>query len=466
MREVLNKKDSKRRKFVLEGDMWQVVLSLSLPLAVYNGFNHLFGFLDTMMAAHIGSEVVSAIAYLSQIKTMIAAIGAGLAVGGGIIVARYYGAGDIKNAKKYVNTLLFLAISIGVILLAFMLPFIKPILRMANTPEELIYVGSNYFAVEIIMIIAIFINSVYIAVEKAKGNTKIILHLNLMVLGIKLILTSLFVYVFNFGITMMAIATLLAHLSLTIIGISNMLRADNVFRLSLKSIDLSPKTLWPIINLALPIFFEKFTFSFGKVIVNSMSTLYGSMVVGALGISNNVAGIATSVANGFQDGEASIISQNLGNKNFDRALEAFKKTLIVCLAIGGIGMLLTGIFIDLIIRIFAKGDLQFAQEIKNILKYEIIALTTLTITSAVMGLLYGFGYTKLTLVINFLRLFLFRIPTLYLLQRFSSLGSESVGIAMMISNGLVGITSIAVCFIVIQKMKREGGNYLILVADS
>ncbi|SCY94382.1 MATE family efflux transporter [Alkaliphilus peptidifermentans] len=463
MKAILSKKDSERRQFVLAGDMWRVVMAISLPLAVYNGFNHLFSFVDTMMASHISSEVVSAIAYLSQIKTMLAAIGAGLAVGGGIIVARYYGAGDIKNAKKYVNTVLFLSIGIGLTLLIVMLPFITPILRIANTPEDLISAGSSYFKVEILMIITIFINNVYIAVEKAKGNTKKILYLNLMVIGVKLLLSALFVYVYNFGITMMAVATLIAHLLLTIIGLSNLMHRDNVFRLSFKELDLSMKTLKPIITLSLPIFFERFTFSLGKVIVNSMSAFYGSMVVGALGVSNNIAGIATSVANGFQDGEASIISQNLGNDSFERAIDAFKKTVIISLIIGGVGFLFTTTFIDGIISLFARGDVLFAGEIKNILKFEIYALITLTVTSAAMGLLYGFGYTRLSLIINFLRLFLFRIPPLYILQNFTSLGSESVGIAMMISNSMVGIIAITICFIVIQKMRKEG-QYNLLIA--
>ncbi|ABR46772.1 MATE efflux family protein [Alkaliphilus metalliredigens QYMF] len=458
----LNKKDSKRRKFILEGDLWQVVLSISMPLAIYNGFNHLFSFLDTMMAAHIGSEVVSAISYLVQIKTMIMAIGAGLAIGGGIIIARYYGADDIRNAKKCANTLVFLTIGISLILLAVLLPFTKQILRLANTPEELIAVGSGYFTVEIIMIISIFINNVYIAIEKAKGNTKSILHLNLMVLAVKLALTALFVYVLNYGITMMAMATLIAHLMLTVFAMTHMLRPDNVFRISFKDVDLSLKFIWPILVLALPIFFERFTFSFGKVIVNSMSAFYGSMVVGALGVSNNIGGVIISIGNGFQEGEASIISQNLGNENFERAVNVFKKTLIVSLVLGGMGLLLTTVFMDQIIRVFARGDLAFAEEITNVFKYERWAVVTMTVSSAVMGLLYGFGYTKLSLVINFMRLFALRIPTLYLFQTFTNLGSESVGIAMLVSNGLIGVTSVIIGFVIIEKMKKEGRYHKIV----
>lgn len=461
MNATLSKKDSARRDFVLEGNMWNVVLAISLPLAMYNCFNGIFVFLDTLMASYIGSDVVSAVAYLSQIKTTIAAIGTGLAVAGGIIIARYYGAGDIKTARKYVNTLLFLAISIGITLLVLIVPFTQPILRLINTPEELIRVGSSYFAIEIITIVAIFINNVYIAVEKAKGNTKKILYLNLMVLLIKLPLTALFIYVFNFGITMMAIATLIAHGTLTVIGIWDMLRSNNVFRLSIKDLELSSKMIMPIIVLGIPIFFERFAFSFGKIIVNSMSAFYGSIVVGALGVSNNIGGILTGASGGFQEAETSIISQNLGNQNFERALDAFKKTMVISLILGAIGFVFTGVFMDQIIHSFAKGDLVFATEIRQIFKYERYAYITLTVISASMGFLHAFGYTKLSLAINFMRLFVFRIPTLYFLQKFTHLGSESVGVAMMLSNCLVGIAALGVCLVVIRKMKKEKETVLL-----
>ena len=103
-----------------------------------------------------------------------------------------------------------------------------------------------------------------------------------------------------------------------------------------------------------------------------------------------------------------------------------------------------------------------AREIKNIFKYERYAFITLAMSAAVMGLLYGLGYTRLALVINFIRLFLFRIPSLYILREYTSLGSESVGLAMMISNGLVGLTSAIVGIIVIKKLRRKEGTGEIL----
>ncbi len=72
-----------------------------------------------------------------------------------------------------------------------------------------------------------------------------------------------------------------------------------------------------------------------------------------------------------------------------------------------------------------------------------------------MALLFGFGYTKLTLAINFSRVFLFRIPVLWALQNFTNLGSESVGIVMGVSNICVAIMSSTIAFFVIQHVKAK-----------
>jgi len=454
---IFNKKltDKERREFILHGDLWKVVLWISLPLAVYSSFNQFFGIFDTFMAAKLGAESVSAIAYINQLQIMVNSIGGALSIGGSIIVARYIGAGDIKAARKYVSTLFALSFILGMTILIGVVPFVESILRFSQTPEELIKVGKNYFIIEIIMIVVIFINSVYIAIEKAKGKTKSILFLNLAVLSVKSMLTLLFVYVFKFGVTMLAVASLVSHLVITIYGSRVIFNYDNDLRFRKKDVHLNLKTISPIISLSFPIFMEKFLFSFGKVVVNSMSASYGSTVVGALGISNRMGGMVTTPTNGFGDGEASIISQNLGNENIKRALEAFKKTLIINLIIGTVGFILMTIFMDSLIEFFAKDNPRFAVEIRSIYYYERIAAITLAITSSVMGMLYGFGYTKLALYLSMLRLFAFRIPSLYIMKNFTNLGSESVGIAMLISNGLVGVSAVIVAVIIVKKVKSQ-----------
>jgi putative MATE family efflux protein len=451
----LTTKDNDRRDFILNGNMWRVVVQICTPLAIYQGLNQFFKFLDTMMAAHISSEAVSAVAYLSQISTLLGAIGTGLAVGGSITIASNYGAGNYKNVKNQVSTLMAMAIAIGGLILLMMIPFAEPILRFANMPPELIAVGRNYFIIELITVVVIFINTVYISIEKARGNTKTILYLNISVFTCKFLLTAFFIYILQSGVAMVAVASLVSQMVMMVYGFWCLRDGEQIFGFSLKSILFKKQITWPMIRLAIPIMTEKMAFSLGKVLVNAMSVMFGSTMVGALGVSNNIGGLTTSPPNGVQEGGASIISQNLGNHNLDRALDAFKKILIINLAIGTIGFVLTSIFMTPIINLFAKGDIHFAAEIRSIYGYERWGGVLLSITSSVMALLYGFGYTKISLLINFARVFVFRVPILYVLSNYTTLGSASVGYSMMLSNALIGLGSGVVGYIVIRKIKKQ-----------
>ena len=77
--------------------------------------------------------------------------------------------------------------------------------------------------------------------------------------------------------------------------------------------------------------------------------------------------------------------------------------------------------------------------------------------AAVLALLYGLGKTKLTLVINFSRVFAFRIPVFWYLQHYTNYSEASVGIVMMVSNICVTLLSSAIAFIVIRNFRKSTG---------
>ena len=451
---VLSERDKQFREFVLGGNMWKVVYTVCLPLAAYAGLLHIFKIIDTMIAAHIGTDAVSSIAYISQISFVISAIGGGLAIGAGMKISEAYGAGNYDLVRKRVSSVLFLCliISIPVILV---IPFTPQFLRLNGTPEELIEASGQYFSVELINIAVNFFNTVYIAVERSRGNTKLIMWINLIYLAIKSLLTALFVYVMNGTVVMIAAATLVANLAMLVIGAVNLLKKGSIFGFSPKHISLRKAVILPVINTSYPAVTEKAAFAYGKLIVNKMSTGYGNSVVGALGVSNNLGGITTQLQNGFQEGGASVISQNIGAGNTSRALDAFRKILIINILLGVVFMSLTLLFLDPLSGLFAGQDEEFRLLIKDVYGYEALGAVTLGINAAVMALLYGFGYTKLTLLLNILRVFVFRIPVLWFLQNYTDIGSESVGIVMMVSNVSVGICSAIAAFFVIRHIKTK-----------
>ena len=455
----LSEKDRKFREFALNGNMWKVILYVCLPLSFFQLFSFLFNILYKMMASHISSTAVSAVAYLSQLQNIVSAVGSGLAVGSTLKISEAYGAGDYDMVKKRMSSLIAICFGIAAIIIA-MLPFTPFLLRMSGTPTEFIDIGTKYFMITMFATVISFFNNVYIAIERSRGNSRRILHLNIGVMTVKLILTALFVYVLNGDITTIAIATVISQSCLLIIAARNLCTGNDAFTFSLKSISLKKIILVPMISISFPVIMEKIAFALGKTVINGMSASYGSTTVGALGISNNINGIDTNLQNGFQDGGASVISQNRGAGNIERSLDAFKKILVFNIFIGFFGWLLLNIFINQISFPFANSvngmDYEFQNTIIKVFRYDSFgSCLPLGINCSIMALLFGFGKTKLTLLINFCRVFVFRIPVLWALQNFTSLGSESVGIVMATSNVFTAILSSVIAVVVIHNIKKS-----------
>lgn len=467
------KMDEKRREMILKGNLMKTILIICLPLALYQFFNSCYTLLDQVICAKISTTAQNAVSSISQIKSAISSFGAGLAAGGGVLVSRYYGAGNVKDARNASSNLFFLSIVVSGILMLILIPLAEPLMRLCQIAEDSIAIGKGYFRLQLLELAFVALNNVFIGLEKAKGNSKIILKLNLLVLAIKLGFTCLFVFGFNLkDIIYVELATIIGQITLTFIGLFYLFGKKNVIRLSLKM--LVPKTRYvlPILKLSLPIFLGKFVMSLGKVVVNGICGGYWNattdgLIVGTLGVSNNMCGLITSPTNSFEEGESSIVSQNLGNKNIKRAVKAFFKTLILSTIVSILGyVLMRFIFINQLVELFTSADEKskmYKQMVKEIFVWDSLSIPALGINAAVLGLLYGFGKTGLSTILNLSRIGS-RIIILITLHSINPNLSPTfcAGLSMGISNCVILTLSIIFLLIFLIQLKKKGykGMYL------
>ena len=453
-----SKKDEKFRQYSLSASPMKVLLSVCMPLALYQALQQIFKILDALLASHISADAVSAVSCLSQITLMITALGSGLAVGGCIKISEAYGRGEYDTVQKRTATLYALAAGVSLIVVATLVPFAEGFLRLLNTPEALIETGAGYFRVEILSLVVSFFNTVYIAIERSRGHAKKILYLNLMIILVKLGLSAWFVYGMHCDVIMIAVATLISQMLLLCYALFSMPRDEGAFRFSFRAINLRRKTVLPIVNLAYPVAAEKMLFAAGKVLVNSMSGMYGELTVGALGISNNIGGFTTSWHAGMLDGASSLISQNRGAGKYRRTLQFYYALIAVDVVIGVIGLAAISLGLPWLASVFAQSESNFDPVFRDMIitihRWEMLGYITLGVNSATLALLLGYGYTKLTLILNVARVFLFRVPVLWVFQNFTSMGAEAVGVTMMISNICAGLSAVAVAIPVVMKIRK------------
>lgn len=458
----MTNQDESYRSYALTENMWKVLLKVGVPLAFYEALNSLYKILDSLMASHINAESVSTVAYLAQINMVISSVGQGLAVGSSLKISEAYGAGDYKLVKQQVSSL-FALCGILDIFIILMIPFSPVILKVAQMPEDMAAMGGTYFRLELMGMAITFLNNTYIAIERARGNTKRIFYLNTIVILLKLSLTAFFVYGCGSGILMISVASMISQAALLCFGIYHMLHTESAFGFSIKSVSLKKAALEPLLRISFPVIVERAAFSAGKVIMSAMCGLYGSLTIGALGISNNVSGIFANAQSGIQAGGSAVISQNLGGKKPERVLDALKKILILNLLVGSAGTVISLLGMDTLSYLYANSaeglNTEFQNIIRNIFFYDALgSIIPWGIAASVEAFLYGIGKTRKILFINVCRLFVFRIFLLWIFQNYTSSGSECVGIVMMASNSL---TAVLACMVTVPDMREFCKKYQI-----
>jgi putative MATE family efflux protein len=452
-------KDQKRRNFILNGNLLAVVLGLSAPLILLNIGNYIYGIIDTIVVAGHGSNVLSSVVMVTQLKNLLTTLGGGLATGGTIIVSRYIGRNDYESAKKSANTYIVISAVISVVLVAIILPFARGILIISGFSEDLIEVGIDYFIVQIFSVGIHIFNTTFLGLEKARGATKNVLYINLVVMAVKIMLTLLFVYRLNLDTTWIAASTLFANLIITAYAIIQLARKGYLFHFSFKNTNFKGVTVKPYLRLSLPVFIGSFVFSLGKVIVNALGTRYGDDAPGALGVSNNLSGSVTTITSSTEESISMIVSQNVGAGNAKRATNTFWIGLAVDVVISLIGVIILASVSDWAVSFFDNGNQEYHDLIKSILMLEMSGIVMLGVNAASLGFIYGLGYTKLSLVFNISRLFVLRLPVVIIMvTKFHYLGAVGLGWAMFVSNVGVGIVAFILAIICLIKIKRKGIN--------
>ena len=447
------------REYSISGSLYRLIVHVGTPLAVFALFNCLFSLLDTMMASHLGTIDVSTVAYLNQLRMILNSIGSGLITGSMILINRAYGAGEREKANDLLNMLIRIMLIVSAVFIA-LIPFIPHLLRAIATPEEFIEEGTPYFRVMILATIVNFINLIYINIEKTRGRTRVIMVANIATMILKLILTAFFIYVLGKGIVYIATATLITYSAFAVYSLIHISEKNSIFRIMPQKILRSGKGLaGKIIGISYPVTIEDAAFSLGKTVVNSMAASYGAEMIGALGISNNTTGLATNFENGFSDASSSIVSQNFGANRPDRSVKAYKANIVITTLASLAAVSVLVLVRDPLIALFATSrdgvDAVFLSDIKRIFVYDIFGCLALSLNGAGMDFLLGLGKTKITLIINFTRIFLLRIPVLLILKHLIADGATALGIMMLISNGCCAILTTSICIAVSRNLLRS-----------
>lgn len=195
------------------GSPVKIIVRFAVPLLVGTLFQQAYNLIDTMIAGYnLGDDAIAAIGATSALYSVLIYFANGMNNGFGVVMSQLSGAGDVSALKKGVASTIILNMAVTLLLTLITLPFLRPLLRFMDTPQEIFEMAHQYIFVILAGMTATIAYNMCAGFMQAVGNSKTPLYFLIASCLINVLLDLLFILGLRLGIAGAALATVTAQI--------------------------------------------------------------------------------------------------------------------------------------------------------------------------------------------------------------------------------------------------------------
>lgn len=320
---------------MLQGPIFPKVMLFSLPLAATGILQLLFNAADVIVVGKFaGSISLAAVGATSALINLLIGLFMGVSIGVNILVAREYGCRHEDNVRRTIHCSFALGLILGALVLVIGLVFSTPLLRLMDTPADVLPLSSEYLRIYFLGVPGMLLYNFGAAVLRAFGDTKRPLVFLLFSGIVNLLLNLFFVIVCHMGVAGVAIATVVSQYVSLYLVVRCLMRADDCSKLILRQIRLTKTEALQMLAIGLPAGMQSVIFNISNVLIQSAVNSFGSDVIAANTAAANIEAFTYTAVNAVFHAAVTFTSQNLGALKLERIGRIFAACAAAVLIIG------------------------------------------------------------------------------------------------------------------------------------
>lgn len=431
----------KQTNLMTEGNILKKIFFFSVPLILGNLFQQLYNTVDSIIVGnYVGKGALAAVGSSTSTINLLIAFSQGAAVGAGVVIAQYLGAKEKQKVEEAVHTAMGIAIALGMILTVLGIALSGTILRLMDTPGDVIEQSNLYLKIYFAGVVFNVIYNMGAGILNAAGNSKRSLIYLCYASVINIVLDLLLIRVLKMGVEGAAIATDISQIASSVFVVAYLMRTREDYKIQLKKLKIHKNMAYGIIKVGLPTGIQNMVISFSNVLVQSSVNGYGSSAVAGFGAYTKVDGFNILPVMSFSMAVTTFTGQNIGAGKIDRV----KKGMWITMAMGVVYTITTGclllIFSEPIMRLFTQ-DKEVIEYGRQAMYYFCPFYFMLSIMHALAGTIRGTGKSIPPMIILLTSLCVFRVIwIIFVLPHFSAIDgifvlypvSWAVGLVLMI----------------------------------
>lgn len=429
------------------GSIDKAIFLLSVPMIMEMGMEALFAIIDVFFVSQLhDNNAIATIGLTESMLTIIYSIAIGLSMGATAMVARRVGEKDIKAAEVAAVQALFVGISIAIVISTVGFFYATDLLRLMGASEAVMATGSGYtkwmLSGNVTIMLLFLINAVF----RGAGDASIAMRSLMLANFLNIILDPLFIFGWGpvpaFGVEGAAIATNIGRGIGVLYQVYHLLKGKkSIIRLHAENLILQWNIVWNLLKVSAGGTAQFVIASASWIFLVRIVSTFGSDALAGYTIAIRVIVFAILPAWGMANAAATLVGQNLGAQQPDRAEKSVWRTAffnMIFLAI------VTVLFFTL-----ASPILHFFTSDVNVLAngIECLQIVSLGYIFYAYGMVMsqafnGAGDTLTPTILNFFGFWTFQIPLAYLLAIPFSFGPTGVYAAISIAESVIAIVAI------------------------
>lgn len=391
-----------------KGNPMSIIFKFTLMLLLGNVAQQLYNIVDTIIVGrNVDALALAAVGSTGTIMFLMFGTSNGMVSGFTIVTSQRYGAGDSKGVKASVTNGFYLSVIIAAIITVVGLVFMRPLLVLMNTPEEIFDYALTYISTICSGIVCVILYNYCASLMRAVGNSLMPLIFLICSAATNVGLDLWFIIGFNMGTFGAALATVIAQGLAVIPCIIFIYAKMPTLRPSKEDWKWNPAIIKEQLKYGIPMSIQYGITASGTVIMQSAFNTFDYIAVGAITAASKFQGIITMGMFSVGQTMAAYAGQNYGAKNMKRIRQGVGSALKLYIIYSVVAAVFAIIAVPKILWIFFDSEVDISLYIPWAMPYIIecaVCYFFLAMIFIYRHTIQSVGYAQLAMILGFVEL--------------------------------------------------------------
>ncbi len=411
----------------------RAVILLAVPMVLEMSMESLFAVVDMFYVAKLGSDAVATIGLTEALLSLLYALAMGLSAAGNAMIARRTGEKNPDAASTAAAQVIALAL-VGSALLGALGALLAPkLLAMMGASSAVLAQGAGYTRTMFGGCATIFLLFVINAAFRGAGDAAIAMRSLWLANGLNILIAPVFIFglgpVPAMGVTGAAVATTISRGVGVLYQLTRLVRPGGRLTIAARHVKFERATVLELWSIAWAASIQTLVETASWLGLVRILSSFGSKALAGYTIAMRVAMFAILPAFGLANAAATLVGQNLGAGEPERAERAVRTVARYnVLALGAVSLAFAAVP-QWFVRLFTDDVLAAAYG-AQCLRVVALGFAFFGYGMVVVQAFNGAGDSKTPMVLNVLCFWALKIPLAFLLAKTMGLGPVGVFVAV------------------------------------